>query len=559
MHSTKYASSLLAALLIGLALLMPAVPAFASSNSPAGISAPGQFADPPVTPADTTTEPPAPPPPPPAPEKITTTTEPPVIVTPPIVIPPPVVTVPEPVVVPPPPVTVPNIVTAPPPVVTEPVVTAPVISTPIPLDVTHPVVTAPAPLIVNPAVPDVKAPSLPAMHRWPSDNGTPPHSFPPPPGGHFPPPPGGNPPHRPFPPRNPTYPWWYTNGWPPYNNNDYWVGPGYYPQDYQQVPQTVYPPVVSTFTANPNYVQPGQSATLFWTVNNADTVTISPDVGSVASSGSVAVVPAYTTTYTLTAYSNYGSVSASTTVTVAPPYVSSYSTYGAGGSASAVAGSGPYYPNSSAGATTGYGSVYTGNSADGIAGQGSYYPSSPSASSSGTISTGGISSGAPAAMNLWLMYVLLIGLLAVAVAVIIFLLVRRPSLAHARSQAGTSAGYVASATAPAATLPATMTPVTTPVEAGLPAKFVSPGGTTMPVTGKPLGRRDFQALMPSEKADLISRRHILVTYENSKYQIEDLDSTNGTKLNGSEIRGGGKHTIENGDTVELAGVLDLTF
>jgi pSer/pThr/pTyr-binding forkhead associated (FHA) protein len=102
-------------------------------------------------------------------------------------------------------------------------------------------------------------------------------------------------------------------------------------------------------------------------------------------------------------------------------------------------------------------------------------------------------------------------------------------------------------------------PITKPVEADLPAKFVAPGGTTMPVTGKPMGRRDFQALISADKAGLISRQHILVTYENSQYSIEDFNSTNGTKLNGSEIRGTGKHTITGGDTVELAGTLNLTF
>ncbi|MBN1374613.1 MAG: FHA domain-containing protein [Dehalococcoidia bacterium] len=81
----------------------------------------------------------------------------------------------------------------------------------------------------------------------------------------------------------------------------------------------------------------------------------------------------------------------------------------------------------------------------------------------------------------------------------------------------------------------------------------------MPVTGKPLGRRDLQALVSPDKADLISRKHVLVTYENSQYFVEDLNSTNGTKLNGSDIRGTGKHSLTNGDTVELAGVLTLTF
>jgi hypothetical protein len=179
----------------------------------------------------------------------------------------------------------------------------------------------------------------------------------------------------------------------------------------------------------------------------------------------------------------------------------------------------------------------------------------------GTMSnTSGVNSnGSTSAVNLWLMYAILIGLLAIAAAVIITLLVRKPAMARAGSHSTTGAAYAAPATAPAATQAATSSPVTTPVEAGLPAKFVSPGGTTMPITGQPLGRKDLQALISPDKAALISRKHILVTYENSQYQIEDLNSTNGTKLNGSEIRGTGKHTLTNGDTVELAGALNLTF
>jgi hypothetical protein len=267
-------------------------------------------------------------------------------------------------------------------------------------------------------------------------------------------------------------------------------------------------------------------ATLSWNVSNADLVNISPSVGSIAGTGSFAVIPTYTTTYTLTATNNQGTVSASTTVTVAP-YIASYSSYD----------------------TYGTGSSTTPSAAGTVI-----------AATGATVNTSGVSSsGSTTAVNLWLMYALLIGLLAVAAAVIITLLVRKPAVARAGSYTQAGSSHIASATAPAATLPATSTPVTTPVEAGLPAKFVSPGGTTMPVTGRPLGRKDFQALISPEKADLISRKHILVTYENSQYYIEDLNSTNGTKLNGSEIRGTGKHPIASGDTVELSGAFNLTF
>ena len=74
---------------------------------------------------------------------------------------------------------------------------------------------------------------------------------------------------------------------------------------------------VTQFTANPASINAGQSSTLTWVVTNATSVTISPNIGSVdARSGSVAVSPAATTTYTLTATGATGDTTATTTVTV---------------------------------------------------------------------------------------------------------------------------------------------------------------------------------------------------------------------------------------------------
>ena len=56
------------------------------------------------------------------------------------------------------------------------------------------------------------------------------------------------------------------------------------------------------FTAQPAAITSGQTATLTWVIQNATSATIAPGVGSVnASSGSIAVSPTATTTYTLTA------------------------------------------------------------------------------------------------------------------------------------------------------------------------------------------------------------------------------------------------------------------
>ncbi|MDD5311599.1 MAG: hypothetical protein PHO26_01000 [Dehalococcoidia bacterium] len=75
-------------------------------------------------------------------------------------------------------------------------------------------------------------------------------------------------------------------------------------------------PNISSFTANPVSITAGQSATLSWNVTGATSVSISPDIGTVSSTGSKAVSPAATTSYILTATNDADSASASTTITV---------------------------------------------------------------------------------------------------------------------------------------------------------------------------------------------------------------------------------------------------
>lgn len=275
-----------------------------------------------------------------------------------------------------------------------------------------------------------------------------------------------------------------------------------------------YAPVVNSFTANPSYIQPGESAILSWTVTNATNVLISPSVGSVANSGAFTVQPAYTTTYTLTATGSNGTVSASTTVTVAQ-VVTAYST-----------------------TTTVSPPTTTSNQDSGFF----------------NFFTGGLSSGSSSATNLWLMYTLLIGLLGVAAAVIIFLITRKPAAAHA----GANAGYAASSTAVSS---GTGMMHTTPVAAGHGARLVTSSGEQIDLGGRlgALGRNDFQSLLKPDRAGLVSRQHILLDYDSGRYYIEDKHSTNGTRLNGSAIKGTGRHMLKEGDTIELGNALTFTF
>jgi plastocyanin len=70
-------------------------------------------------------------------------------------------------------------------------------------------------------------------------------------------------------------------------------------------------PVIVNFELGSETVQAGEKVKLIWSTQNADSVTIDPEVGTVKASGSTTVSPSKTTTYTLTAKGAGGEVKSS--------------------------------------------------------------------------------------------------------------------------------------------------------------------------------------------------------------------------------------------------------
>jgi len=82
------------------------------------------------------------------------------------------------------------------------------------------------------------------------------------------------------------------------------------------LPAITGPAQVGFFTATPNTIAEGGSATLSWSVLNSTDVSINHGIGEVEPTGSVSVSPASSTTYTLTAVGGGSIASAQVTVTV---------------------------------------------------------------------------------------------------------------------------------------------------------------------------------------------------------------------------------------------------
>jgi len=79
-------------------------------------------------------------------------------------------------------------------------------------------------------------------------------------------------------------------------------------------------PRIISFQASPATINRGQSSTLSWQTENADTVTVS-GIGTVNANGTAPISPTDTTTYTITATNQFGSASATAVIQVgtAPP------------------------------------------------------------------------------------------------------------------------------------------------------------------------------------------------------------------------------------------------
>jgi len=74
-----------------------------------------------------------------------------------------------------------------------------------------------------------------------------------------------------------------------------------------------------------------------------------------------------------------------------------------------------------------------------------------------------------------------------------------------------------------------------------------------------IGRDNLNGILPVNDVTYISRRHFIIGVENGQYYVEDHDSTNGTRLNGTEIKGKGKFKLSNGDLIEVADVVTMSY
>lgn len=100
------------------------------------------------------------------------------------------------------------------------------------------------------------------------------------------------------------------------------------------------------------------------------------------------------------------------------------------------------------------------------------------------------------------------------------------------------------------------------------ARVIIPGRPDILLAGEPtfIERSSFDPTLPHDILMSISRQHILITYNNGTYYVQDFGregkgSTNHTRLNDADIHHKGRQPLKDGDRIELArqSELALTF
>lgn len=332
----------------------------------------------------------------------------------------------------------------------------------------------------------------------------------------------------------------------------------YYPPDIPVIiPAQAASPAINSFSASKQTIESGETVILTWSTANANNVTISPGIGTVASTGSTSVTPASTTTYTLTAKgSSGGSISSTVTITInprIPPGITIGQSKIQKGQTTSITWDAP-------------GAIQVSvNGAGNVGSRGSMNVSPETTTTYKITATyiDGTTQSTSAAVTveqpsywIWGLIALLV-IAAVVIAALLIRLLRRSARVQGVPETGVEAGYQTKAevTQVTETLPAT-TPLIV-----VPARLSIPGGHEIMLAGnaRSFGRQDFKDYMLDEHNTYLSRQHIYIWYDDGEYYIEDRSSTNGTRINGIDIKGKGRHLLADGDAIELAGKINIVF
>ncbi|WP_321421664.1 FHA domain-containing protein [uncultured Methanobacterium sp.] len=93
------------------------------------------------------------------------------------------------------------------------------------------------------------------------------------------------------------------------------------------------------------------------------------------------------------------------------------------------------------------------------------------------------------------------------------------------------------------------------------AKLVLPDGISITITHSEriFGREDFLGILVADELMFIGKEHFKLTRLDDGFYIEDMDTKNGTTVNGEEIKGLGKIKLNDNDQIGMAQTLTVSY
>lgn len=73
------------------------------------------------------------------------------------------------------------------------------------------------------------------------------------------------------------------------------------------------------------------------------------------------------------------------------------------------------------------------------------------------------------------------------------------------------------------------------------------------------GREDFLGILLIDELSFIGKEHFRITHLDDGFYIEDMDTKNGTRVNGKEIKGQGMIKLKNKDSITVARVMNARY
>jgi pSer/pThr/pTyr-binding forkhead associated (FHA) protein len=93
------------------------------------------------------------------------------------------------------------------------------------------------------------------------------------------------------------------------------------------------------------------------------------------------------------------------------------------------------------------------------------------------------------------------------------------------------------------------------------ARLVLPNKSNIMVKDpeKIIGREDFLGVVTSDKLYFIGKYHLKITRKDNSFYIQDLNTKNGTTVNGTRLDAGQMHRLSDGDDIVIAKSLQLKY